>query len=303
MDKTQALRQFLVVARLGSFSAAARELQCAVSSISRQLDGLESELGVSLFARSTHQLQLTEAGELLRSRVGGALQELDDAVRDVAESDGRLRGPLRLTAPVAFGQRYLRPLMPRLMAEFPLLQFDLELSDEYRDLINDHIDLAIRVGGSQDERLIVQTLTSNAHLVCASPAYLDGHPAPATFADLDGAQCLLHRIPGIEPHWQFGDRHQPQRLLPRGTLSSNDSDLILNAALSGCGIALLPWWMVAEPVNQGALVQLLPDLTVIAPISDALYFAFPAPRRYSRKVRAVRDFLLANLAQVGHMQG
>jgi DNA-binding transcriptional LysR family regulator len=169
----EALMTFVDVAAAGSFSRIAKQQDVAVSSITRRIDWLESELGAKLFSRSSRRLVLTDAGERFLPRARGLLADLSEAKDELVSLNAEPRGLLTVTAPAVFGRRWVSPAAIDFLAQFPLLELDLHLSDEVVDLRARRVDVAIRMGSLPDSELIATRIAPLRRLVCASPAYLE----------------------------------------------------------------------------------------------------------------------------------
>ncbi|AYQ43985.1 LysR family transcriptional regulator [Burkholderia aenigmatica] len=301
MDTIAAVRLFLEVADQGSFSAVARTRQVAISSITRLINQLEQNLGATLFIRSTRQLSLTEAGyRLLQSRV--QLTQLDETLKAIRGVTEDMSGRMRITAPENFGRRYLIDIIPALLDEFPELEIELDLSDEYRDLVTQGFDMGIRVGEDQSLSLIQHRLTPNTHVLCASPKYLSRYGVPEEIDELKNHRCIRHEILGLDKHWVFEDKAGVTHFLPQGAFSSNMSDAVISAAISNQGIILMPYWLVGAELAAGKLVPIMETSSAkpLPKYGDWLFIAYPPHNRHSIKVQTVRQRLIASLRDVGH---
>jgi len=291
---------FFEVADQGSFSVVARTHQTAISSITRSISQLEQSLGVKLFARSTRRLSLTEAGyRLLQSRE--QLSKLDETLKAIRGATDGMSGRMRITAPENFGRRYLFDLISTLLENFPELEIELDLSDEYRDPMAQGFDLSIRVGEDHSSGLIQHKLTSNTHVLCASPHYLARYGVPESLEDLESHRCIRHEIPGLDKSWVFSDGAGTVSFLPQGAFSSNLSDAVISAAVAGHGVALMPYWLVGAELATGKLMQVLADIPAkpLPKYGEWLYIAYPPHNRHSIKVQTLRERLTGSLAAVG----
>ncbi|MCB6183107.1 LysR family transcriptional regulator [Leeia sp. TBRC 13508] len=305
MDPIVSIRTFLQVMEHGSFSAAARAADVAVSSITRQIDALEKHLGTAVLTRTTHRLTPTEAGLNLMQHARSALGEIDDAIRHIQGIDHQLSGKIVLTAPLTFGQKYLTPLLPAFLNQYPALEIDIRLTDNYLNLIQEGIDLAIRVGEHEVPDLILHPLMPNHHVVCASPAYLARHGTPNTPDELKQHTSLAHHHEHSELGWSFFQGNEQRLIQPHGALSTDNSGLLINAAINDVGVVLMPLWAVWKEIDEGLLIPILTDWKVLSPFGKGLYLATPPHRRQSEKVRTLRQYLLQSLkplsARCGHV--
>ena len=298
MEPVVTIRTFLQVIEHGSFSAAARAADVAVSSITRQIDALEKHLGTPVLIRSTHSLTPTEAGLTLIQHARTALSDIDDAIRHIQGLDHQLSGKIVLTAPMTFGQKYLTPLLPTFLNQYPALHVDIRLTDNYLNLIQEGVDIAVRVGEHEVPDLILHAFLSNAHVACAAPAYLAKHGAPTHPDQLKQHACLIHHHKHSELGWSFFQAHQQMVVFPQGPLATDNSLLLIGAAVAGLGIVLMPVWAIIDELDKGELVPILNDWQVISPFGSSLYFATPPHRRQAEKVRVLRSFLMQAFADL-----
>jgi DNA-binding transcriptional LysR family regulator len=254
-----ALTTFVGVAAAGSFSKVAKQEDVAVSSITRRIDWLESELGAKLFSRSSRRLVLTDAGERFLPRARGLLADLSEAKDELISLSAEPRGLLTVTAPSVFGRRWVSPAAIDFLAQYPLLELDLHLSDEVVDLRARRVDVAIRMGSLPDSDLIATRIAPLRRLVCASPAYLERSGRPVAPADLLQHNCLTTAsAPAPADWWRFEGINRNRALPVRGTLRTDDTDTLLQAAVAGVGIVHLASWLVSEMIAAKRLVELFP---------------------------------------------
>jgi DNA-binding transcriptional LysR family regulator len=256
----EALTTFVGVAAAGSFSRIAKQDDVAVSSITRRIDWLESELGTKLFSRSSRRLVLTDAGERFLPRARSLLADLSEAKEELVSTDPEPRGLLTVTAPSVFGRRWVAPVAIDFLAQYPLLELDLHLSDEVVDLTARRVDVAIRMGSLPDSDLIATRIAPLRRLVCASPGYLERKGCPVTPADLLQHNCLtVASAPAPSDWWRFAGINRNRALAVRGNLRTDDTDALLQAAVAGVGIVHLASWLVSEMIVAGRLVALFPN--------------------------------------------
>ncbi len=288
------LEFFVLLTRLGSLSAAARALDITPPAASMRLSNMEKRMGVRLLNRSTRKISLTSEGELYlqhASRLIADLREMDEIV-----SAGRQapRGLLRVNAPLGFGRTVIAPLVSTFAARFPEVEVQLEVTDRPIDLIDAGFDLAIRFGELPDNRINARRIMSNRRFMCASPAYLEKHGAPATLNDLANHRCIVHRqnddAYGV---WRFLLDGRTEIVKVHGALSSNDGDIVLGWALDGQGIVIRSEWDLAKYLESGRLRRVLPDFAL--PSAD-LYVYYPSKQNLPARVRAFINFLVEQLA-------
>ena len=294
---TGTLRLFAAVARRGSFAAVARAEAADPSAVSRAVAGLEGELGVRLFQRSTRRLALTEAGARYLARIAPLLDELDRARDDAASAVGEVAGVLRLTASVTFGHVRLVPLLPALCEAFPRLQLDLLFTDARLDLVAEGIDLAIRLGPARHGELIGAKLFDIRYRVYASPGWIARHGAPRAPAELRGIPCVLFSLAEFRTRWRFRDAAGAAEEVPvDGRIVASSLLAVRDCAIAGLGPALLADWLAAEAVADGRLIELFPHHEVTATdFAAAAWLLYPSRAWLPGKVRAVIDFLRPRL--------
>ncbi|HTR06037.1 MAG TPA: LysR family transcriptional regulator [Paraburkholderia sp.] len=302
IDHLGAMRALVRVVELGSLSAAARELKVATSTIARKVTALEALLGVSLLHRSTHHIALTEAGNLYHARAVSMIADLDDTLRVVTELDAAPSGPLKLTAPVAFGRRYLAPLVAPFLERYPGIQLDLRLTDNHNDMVSGGFDLDIHEGENYLDNLIVQPISRNDSILCAAPSYLAQRGRPSCPADLAQHNCLRYLHPEGDSRWHLTDGKRMESVLPHGNLQSDHSELLLEATCAGLGIAEFEIWLIRDLLVGGTLEAVLPGYHLKNELTGRqIYMAYLPNRRFSTKVRVLREFLAERLKGIGEM--
>lgn len=297
MDKLAALRAFVEVAEAGGFSKAARRLGVAASSVTRQVDSLEEELGTPLLTRNTRAVSLTDAGTAYLDQVSRLLAELQEADQSISDTGAEPAGPLRVAVPVTFGRLCLGPHVASFLRAHPRVSLDMLLSDAFTDLAGERIDVAVRIGVPADEPgLIVKKLGEHHRFVVASHDYLAAHGEPEAPEGLADHECMKFSYRPGPQRWRFRRATRAVEVEVKGRFSVNNSDLLREAALDGHGIALLPQWLVHEDVRAGKLRRLFEDWQV-NPQSESVcvYAAYLPNRRQSRKVRAFLDFLQSHV--------
>jgi len=291
METFAGMRLFTEVVDSGSFSAAGRRLGMAASSVARGIGGLENQLGARLLNRTTRKLGLTEAGRLYHERSKRILAEVEEARLSVTQLEAAPRGTLRLNVPVVFGRLHVAPILPDFLALHPALRVDLAMTDAFVDLVEEGVDLAIRIGELEDSSLIARRLAPNRRVLCASPDYLARHGVPTAPADLSEHNCLMYKQQNRSV-WRLRNAGQIHEIKVTGSLVANNADVLHVAALDGVGLTLLPIWLVGRDIQRGALKIVLADYQVSPGALDTnIYAVFPHNRHLSAKVRAFVDFL------------
>jgi DNA-binding transcriptional LysR family regulator len=276
------------VVRHASFARAAEELALTPSGVSKIVSRMEARLGARLLQRSTRRLTLSEAGVLFHARAVRILAELEQAEVEVSSAAARPRGTLTISAPVAFGRLYLAPLLARWLTRFPELSIDLTLTDQFVDLIEHGIDLAVRIGALPDSNLVARRLCANRRVLVASPGYLDRRGHPKTVADLASHECLLFTGLSKTREWRLSGPHGVERTTPNGRLCSNNAEVLMQAARDGYGIARASTFVVAPALLAGDLVRVLWPYEFEP---TAVYAVYPSRRQLSKKVRTVVEAL------------
>jgi DNA-binding transcriptional LysR family regulator len=295
MDSLSAMELFVQVVQSGSFSAAARSLDLTPSAVSKQISRLEDRLAARLITRTTRQFNLTEEGRAYYERSTRILADVAEAEQAVSQIQGVARGLLRLNLPVAFGRRHVAPLLPAFLAGHPELTIDLTLNDRYVDLVEEGVDLAVRIGELEDSSLIARRLAPNRRVVCGAPAYFENRPRPERPAELEAHNCLVYTYRASRNDWRFhGPGGSDEVVQVAGNLEANNAEALSAALLGGLGLGLLPLWLVGDDLNSGRLVEVLKRYH--APDS-AIYAVYPPGRHLSPKVRSFVDFLAARFAR------
>lgn len=282
------LEVFVQVARERSFSAAARRMGVATSSVSRQIDALEARLGTAVFRRSTRMVTLTEAGAALHARARRILDELADAQQEIAALGQGIGGVLRVACFPTFGKRYVIPVAAALRATHPQLRIDLDLTERMADPVEDRLDAVIRIGKLPDSSLVSTRLSVQTRLLCASPAYLDAAGLPRTREELDAHQ-LIDKLHGADLlGWANFLGRAPGA--DRPAFRCDDFEAMRLAALAGFGIALLPDWVVGPDIQAGELRRV--DVPAMNPAAvKADIHLLRAPVEPAAKLRVFVDAL------------
>ncbi|AFY57943.1 transcriptional regulator [Rivularia sp. PCC 7116] len=281
------LQTFVEVMRHGNFASVARERNIDPSSVSRTIAGLESELGIRLFQRTTRKLSPTEAGIAYFERIEPLIEEIQQAAAVAKDISGNPKGTIRVTASVSFGLKCIVPLLPKFEAKYPELTVDLLLTDSVVDLFTERIDVAIRLGQLTDSTLIIQQLMRTRYSVCTSPDYLQKYGKPQKPKDIEQHNCLLFPLVGFRTRWIFKDKiGNNQEISVSGNTIISNAIALQQCAISGMGLTLLPHWLIDEDIRSGKLVKLFPDYEVTATdFNTAAWLVFPSRAYMPLKVR------------------
>lgn len=294
-ERFAALTEFAAVAQKLSFVAAARELEMDPSVLSRRIARLESRLGVRLLQRTTRRVSLTEAGARFLERCRDVLDRLDDAEAEISQYAAEPAGVLRVAVPNVYGQRVIAPLVPAFLKTYPALQLEMTFSDRFVDLVEDRLDAAVRIGAHQaGGDVIARRLTTNPRCLYASPAYLSERGAPTRPEELIGHSVLhFSRLLGGNS-WRLSGKLGSVEVTLKPLLRADNIVALHQAALAGCGIALLADFVADEDLAAGRLVKVLPDW---APPRSQVSVIYPNAPYTPPKVRAWLDFLIARLVE------
>ena len=298
MDYFTALNLLHHVAASGSFSASARQLGLAVSSVSRQIDQLEAELGVPLLLRSTRRIGLTNAGQRYLQQTRAILDDLARANQALREDVHSPQGRLCLTLPVDYAAAEIAPHLPEFARRYPRIELELYAIDHFVDLFAEPVDAAIRVGRVKDERLVARRLAPQRRLLCAAPDYLAAHGTPQSPADLEAHNCLAYNYRGYPSRWYCRRDGETITVNARGNLSGNSAAVLLTATLAGQGISHLTDWLIAPYLADGRLRLLLPDWQITPTLSaetNGIYLVYPPDSRHLMKIQVLAGFLAEKL--------
>jgi DNA-binding transcriptional LysR family regulator len=289
-SRWEGLDEFVAVAECASFQRAAERLRLSSSQVSRQVARLEERLQARLFYRTTRRVSLTEAGHTFLARCQRLIEERDEAFLAVGDLHATPTGLLRMTCAVAYGERFIVPLVNDFMVRHPQLRVDIELSNRTLDLVQEGYDLAIRLGRLSDSRLVATRIAPRAMYLCGAPAYLERYGRPHSLSELSRHNCLI----GTSDTWLFQQEGREYLFKPSGNWRCNSGEAVLNAALRGFGLCQLPDYYVREALQQGSLVSLLP---ANQPPNTAVWAVYPQRRFPLPKVRLLIDALKEGIAR------
>ena len=286
------LKIFSRVARLRSFSAAARELSISQSQASRAVSELEAELGALLLARTTRAVVPTEAGLDYLARVETILDQLEDAGHSVRQDE--LRGMLRVGMPTSAGVREIIARLPRFTERHPGLHLQIVLDDRRQDLVRDAVDVAIRIGSLPDSNATARLLTTYSRLVVASPGYLERFGTPKTPQDLKEHRIVFGPAAAPDTAWAFTRDGQQETVEITPAISFSDNEGAVAGAAAGLGVTSIGWWACRREIEEGRLVKLLSDWEMA---STRVHAYFPLGRATRSAARAFIDFLIEDFSR------
>jgi DNA-binding transcriptional LysR family regulator len=291
-DRFDELAIFVAIVDTGSLTAAARRLQRSPPAVSRTLAALEQRLGTRLIERSTRRLATTDAGRRLAEQARRLVGEYEEALREVTDENAELRGVLRVTAPMVFGRLHVMPAVSRFLDVHPALRVELLLSDRYLDLIDEGLDVAIRIGRLADSRLMSRRVGEVTRVLVASPAYVAANGMPRAPDELTNHAIIFTTGRSTPIEWRFrtGTRERAVHLAPR--LLVNQVDAALLAAREGRGIASALSYQVADDLAKDRLLRLLGKFEREP---EPVQLVTSTARLMPRRVRAFIDYAAAAL--------
>lgn len=282
------LALFVKVVENNSFTKAAKELGISKSMVSKHIMRLESHLSVQLINRSTRKLNLTETGRAMFERSKEIYYDVDELQHTLTSTHARPHGTLRVSSPLSFGHLHLTPAIADFVQQYPDIRVQLLLGRHHEDLIENGLDLAIKIGDLVDSSLIARRLTERPLRVCASPGYVAKYGKPETPQDLLKHNCLRHEHSPTGDEWHFQNKNETVRIKIKGRFSSNSSQALKNAALAGTGIVMLPGYTMTHALKSKQLVDLLQDYCLA---NIGIHVIYPQSRHLASKVRVFIDFL------------
>ena len=295
MDRIQGIKLFVRVVDLGSFSKAAADMGIGQPSATKLVAQLEAKLGARLLHRSTHGVTPTEIGLLYYQKCKLITHHVEEAESVAALMQSQVQGGLRISTSVAFGRRVMAPLVMRFMQLHPKLQVELSFEDRYVDLVEQGIDVAIRMGRLADSTLGARFIGINPWVVVAAPDYLARRGVPASPADLAQHDALIYSTVQGDARWLFsGADGRAQPTTVRGPLRSNNLSALLAAARGGRGLAALPWYVAHESVKTGAVQPVLADWKLP---SQEVHAVYPSPRQVPAKVIGFVEWLQGEMGE------
>lgn len=294
MDQLGAMRAFIRVVQIGSFSAAARETNTSQATISKRVAALEAQLGVKLMMRTSRDHSLTEAGAEFYEKCVAILAELEEAESDARSRVASPRGLLRVTTAFPLGRLLIAPLLTDFLSRYPEIKLDLALSDSHVDLTREGFDIAIRAQKLQDSSLNARELFKNPMFLIASPSYLKQHGVPRTPEELVDHNCIVYSELSTQNSWHFTHENDDISVQVNGNFQCDNGDTILTAAVAGVGFAVLPYWMIKSHLDAGELQVVMSDFQPSTLPVNAVY---PHSRYLPLKVRCFIDFLIEEFAR------
>jgi len=289
LDRIGDILAFIRTADARSFTVAAEQLGLSRSAIGKRVARLEDRLGVRLLHRTTRSVTLSDEGNVFYERCTPILADLDEAENFMATRIKIPRGRLRLDLPVSFGRLEVLPVLQKFMRLWPEVIVNVSFADRYMDLIEEGVDLAIRIGGADDSRLMTRTLAPHRLVICATPAYFAKYGMPQNADDLSNHNCLTYTHSGRPVDWRFACEERQWTMPVYGRLCSGNAEVLKDSVLAGQGIGQLATFLVHDEIKSGLLVTTLDHLVAKGEPIRAVY---PSKRHLSPKVRTLIDLIV-----------
>lgn len=294
MDTLDGMKTIVAVVETGSFTAASERLGISKALASKYVGEVEARLGVRLFNRSTRRLALTEEGQRYYDQALPLLEGFSALVDQVTGEQTAPRGLLRVSVPVTFGEMKLSPLIPKFLALNPEMQIDLQMSDRMIDMLEEGIDVVIRIGGVDDSSLVAKSIATLPLVLCASPAYLDEFGRPTTASEVVHHNCIIDSNFRIGKHWPMvSPEGQTSSIEVSSRVAANSPRAVKEIAIANGGIGMIPRFIVEGELRQGTLEEVLPGYTTL---EFGLFAIYPHRRYLSKKVRSFIDFLVTEFS-------
>ena len=288
MDKFHEMQTFSAVATVGSFVGAAEVLGISKAAASRNVSELEARLGVRLIQRTTRRLALTEIGEVFHARCQALLAHLDEAEGEATSRSGKASGLLKVNAPVSFGILHLAALWSEFATKNPQISLNITLADRVVDLVEEGVDLAIRIGQLSSSTLVARKLATTRVVLCASPKYLKKNGTPRHPGELIDHTVLSYSYLATGDQWLFHGLEGEVRVTTHPRIHTNNGDTCRVAALAHQGIILQPTFLIGHELASGQLVEIMPQFESV---ELGIYAVYPSRRFVAPKVRLLIDFL------------
>ena len=297
MDRLEAMSLLVAVAEAGSLSAAGRKLGVPLPTVSRNISELEAHLNTRLLTRSTRKLALTNSGTAYVAAARRILNEVSEAERAASGEHAAPRGDLVITAPVVFGRLHVLPVIAEFLSQWPEINVRLVLADRNLDLIDDHVDIAVRIGALADSALVATRVGAVLSVVCGSPAYFAAHGVPKRPEDLSALSAVMFDPFSSSPHWIFHDPGSKRelRVAIRPRLTVNTAEAAIDGAAAGLGVTRVLSYQVAQAISDGRIqivlkqyepapspVSLIHDPQGLTPLKVRMLLDFAAPRLRAR---------------------
>ncbi|MCJ8321696.1 MAG: LysR family transcriptional regulator [Colwellia sp.] len=291
MDTLDGLKTVVAVVETSSFTAASERLGISKALVSKYVGEVERKLDIRLFNRTTRQLALTDAGRRYYQQAVALLEQYSALVDNVTDEQTKPRGLLRISAPVTFGEMKLSPLLPKFLTLYPDLKIELVLTNNAIDMLEEGIDVRLRIGGVDDSSMIARHLTTFPLILSASPAYVQQHGLPITPQQVAEHSCIIDSNFRIGKQWpMISPQGKAETINVQSTIAVNSPQAVREIAIAGGGIAMTPNFIVEDAIKDGRLLNILEDYTTL---EFGLFAIYPHRKYVAKKVRCFIDFVLA----------
>jgi len=289
MDTLDGIKTVIAVVETGSFTAASERLGMSKALVSKYIGEVEKQLDVRLFNRSTRRLALTETGQSYYEKALPLIEEFTELVDNVTGVQANPQGFLRISVPVTFGEMKLSSVLPKFLKKYPQMQLDIQLTDKKIDMLEEGVDVVIRIGGVDDSSLIAKKINTYPLILCASKNYLSEFGRPKKPQDISQHNCIIDSNFRIGKHWPIiSPDNQTQSVTVTSNVSVNSPRAVKEIAMNDGGIAMIPEFIVEDALKDGRLETVLPGYHTL---EFGLFAIYPHRRYLAKKVRCFIDFL------------
>lgn len=288
MDRIASMQQFVEVVKSESFTVAAEKLNLSRAQVSKSIMRLEQHLGTRLLNRTTRQISLTDIGKIYFQRCLLILEDIEEMEGIASEQTEKPSGVLKISAPTSFGILHLQQVLAEYLKKYPDVQISISLTDRLVDIVEEGIDVVLRISKLSDSSLIARKIAPCQLILCASPEFLQKFGTPATPEELTTLPCLTYSNKPYPNRWQFTGPQGEVSIKVSGPFEADNGDILKSITLAGMGISLLPDFIVGPEISSGKLQSILPDYS---PGGIPIYAIFPSRRYLSAKVRTFVDFI------------
>lgn len=290
MDSLDGLKTVIAVVETGSFTTASERLMISKALVSKYVGEVEEKLGVRLFNRTTRRLALTDAGKTYYERALPLVEEYEELLDSVTGEQSTPKGKLKISVPVTFGEMQLSPIISKFLKSYPDIQINIQLTDRRIDMLEEGVDVVIRIGGVDDSNMVARQINTYPLVLCASPDYLKEHGYPKKPKDITNHPCIIDSNFRIGKQWPIvSPDGTVETIEVKSKIAVNSPRAVMEIAKSGAGIALIPRFIIEDTIANGLLVEILPGYTTL---EFGLFAIFPHRRYLSKKIRCFIDFLV-----------
>ncbi len=290
MDSLDGLKTVIAVVETGSFTTASERLMISKALVSKYVGEVEEKLGVRLFNRTTRRLALTDAGKTYYERALPLVEEYEELLDSVTGEQSTPKGNLKISVPVTFGEMQLSPIISKFLKAYPDIQINIQLTDRRIDMLEEGVDVVIRIGGVDDSNMVARQINTYPLVLCASPDYLEEHGYPKKPSDITNHACIIDSNFRIGKQWPLVSPDGTVEIIEvTSKIAANSPRAVMEIAKSGGGIALIPGFIVKDTIAEGLLLEVLAGYSTL---EFGLFAIFPHRRYLSKKIRCFIDFLI-----------